>query len=123
MAEKKRHGCLTAWLVLMIVANSVTALLYLVGFNFVKDRLPNIPNWSILLFAILAAFNVVCAIALFKWKKWGFWGFLINSVIALCVNFYVGLGIGNSLTGMLGIEMLYIILQIGKENKGWPQLE
>jgi hypothetical protein len=36
LQEKKRHGCLTAYLVLAIVLNSATALLYLFGAGAVK---------------------------------------------------------------------------------------
>ena len=30
VSEKKRHGCLTAYLVLMIIANCATALFYVI---------------------------------------------------------------------------------------------
>jgi hypothetical protein len=50
-------------------------------------------------------------------------GFLATSIVALFVNFALGIGIGQSLLGLLGVALLYAVLQIGKENKGWPQLE
>jgi hypothetical protein len=31
--------------------------------------------------------------------------------------------IGSSLLGLVGIAILYGVLQIGKKNKEWPQLE
>ena len=121
--QKQRHGCLTAWLVLMIIANSAAALMYLFGSSAIKRALPGIPSWALITLAVFAIFNLVCAIALFKWKKWGFWGFLVSSVVALVVNISVGLGAGQSLAGLVGIALLYGVLHIGKENKGWPQLE
>jgi hypothetical protein len=65
----------------------------------------------------------VCTIALFRWKKWGFWGFCVSSVVAIVVNLSGGLGIGSYLSGLIMIGLMYGVLQIGRENKGWPQLD
>ena len=121
--SKKRHGCLTAFLILMVIANSLGAVIYLLGSSFIKQNMPGMPSWVILITGIFSVFNFACAIALFKWKKWGFWGFLISSIIALFINSSIGLGIGQSLSGLLGIAILYGVLHIGKENKGWSQLD
>jgi hypothetical protein len=121
--QKNRHGCLTAFLIFIIIVNSLTALIYLIGGNAVIQALPNIPSWALIVMGILAVFNLVCAIALFKWKKWGFWGFFFSSIIALFLNISIGFGIGQSLIGLLGIAILYGVLHIGKDNKGWPQLD
>jgi len=107
----------------MIVANSLTALMYLFGSDTLKESLPTAPSWTFPVLAVLCVFNLICSIALFKWQKWGFWGFLATSVVALFVNFALGIGIAQSLLGLLGVALLYAVLQIGKENKGWPQLE
>ncbi len=122
--QKQRHGCLTAWLILMIVANSATALMYLLGSQAIKQTYPDAPGWAFPVLIVFAIFNLVCAIALFKWKKWGFWGFCVSSIVALVVNLSIGLGIGTSAGGLIGVALLYGILHIGKENnKGWPQLD
>ena len=41
--------------------------------------------------AIGAAANVACAFALFQWEKWGFYGFIVTSVLALAVNLSMGI--------------------------------
>lgn len=120
---KKRHGCLTAVLVLMIVANSAAALLYLFGSGLIQQSLPDVPVWTIFVLGICSGFNLICAIAIFRWKKWGFWGFIASAVIALVTNTQIGIGIGNLVFGLLGVVLLYAALQIGKENKGWSQLD
>ena len=120
---KKRHGCLTAWLILMLVVNSLTALIYLFGRDAIQKQLPNMPTWVFPVLIVMTLFNIVCAIALFRWKKWGFWGFCVSSVVALTVNLSAGLGIGQSLGGLIGVAIFFGVLQIGKENKGWPQLD
>jgi len=112
--KKQRHGCLTAYLIFAIIVNSAVALWYLFG---------GLVVYSIgAIFVILEIFAVVCVIALFKWKKWGFWGLVGSTIVGLFLNFYIGLG-PESLLGLIGIGVLYGVLHIGEENKGWPQLD
>ena len=121
---KQRHGCLTTYLVLAIIANSATALLYLLGREAIKrNSQQHIPDWAFPVLMAVCLFNLVCAIALFRWKKWGFWGLVASAAVALCVNIAIGLGPLAAIGGVIGVLLLYGVLQIGKENKGWSQLE
>lgn len=120
---KQRHGCLTAWLVLMIIANSGTALMYLFGSAVIRQNLPSAPDWAFPILSIVGIVNVVCSIALFRWQKWGFFGFIATTAAAFVINLMLGLNILQLLTGLVGIAILYGVLQIGKEKKGWTQLE
>ena len=142
MAEaKNRHGCLVAWLILIIIVNSVTALSYLIyifGRGMIIQMfqsqmlqiqmLLGIPIGVFLVLIALSIFNVVCAIALLLWKKWGFWGYCATSVATLVLNLiFVSRGTApilySILSGLLGVLILFGVLHIGnKENKGWPQL-
>jgi hypothetical protein len=123
LQEKKRHGCLTAYLVVAIILNSATALLYLFGAAAIKRSSPHIPDWAFLVLIALVLFNLACAIALLRWKKWGFWGLVASAAVTLGVNLRIGLGFSSAIVGLLGVILLYGILQIGKDNKGWPQLD
>jgi len=120
---KQRHGCLTAWLVVMIIANSATALMYLLGSAAIKQNFPSAPGWTFPVLAVMGIVNVVCAVVLFQWKKWGFFGFIATSAVTFMVNLMVGLNIMQALLGLAGFAILYGVLQIGKEKKGWTQLE
>jgi hypothetical protein len=122
---KQRHGCVTAWLVLMIIANSLTAIIYLFASEMITKNLSmDISNSMIMLLGILGIANVVFSIMLFQWKKLGFWGFIITSIGALIVNLSIGLGIVQSLFGLAGIAILYGVLQIKKDNiPAWENLE
>jgi hypothetical protein len=122
---KQRHGCVTAWLVLMIILNSLTALLYLFGGDIISKNLQaGISNTMLILLAILGIMNVVFSVILFLWKKWGFWGFIITSIGAFVINLSIGLGVGQSILGLFGIAVLYGVLQIKKENiSAWTNLE
>jgi hypothetical protein len=121
--NKQRHGCLTAWLILMIIANSLTSLAFFMGSQSVRLNFPMAPPWAFPVLGALGVINLVCAIALFKWKKWGFFGFAASSIVAFVVNLMVGVPILQALLGIVGFVVLFAVLQIGTENKGWTQLE
>jgi hypothetical protein len=62
------------------------------------------------------------------WKKWGFWGFCATSVLALAINLiYFRSGtvtiIISIISSLLAVLILFGVLHIGRENKGWPQLK
>jgi hypothetical protein len=121
--QKQRHGCLTAILVVMIIANSASALMYLLGSGFIRQNSPNMPDWAFPVLIVGSLFNLACAIALFKWKKWGFWGLAASSAVVFFINLSIGLALGSAVLGLMGIFVLYGVLQIGQERKGWTQLE
>ena len=120
---KQRHWCLTTWLILMIIANSLTALVYLIASRTIKSNLPNTPDWAMPTLAVVCIANVAFSIVLFQWKKWGFFGLVATGILTLAINLTIGLGIGRALLGVLGVGALYAVLQIGKEKRGWTQLE
>jgi hypothetical protein len=120
---KRRHGCLTAALVVVIIANSAAALRYTVQGETIRQAIPGMPGWALPVLIVFSLFNLACAVALLRWKRWGFWGFCVSSAVAFAVNLSLGVGIGGSLLGLLGVPLLYWVLQIGEEEKGWPQLE
>ena len=122
---KQRHGCVTAWLIFMIIANSLTAVLYLfAGNTIVQNMSGNISNTMLIVLAILGIANVVFSVMLLNWKKIGFWGFVITSIVVLIINLSIGLGIAQSVLGLLGIVILYAVLQIKRDDvKAWTNLE
>lgn len=77
----------------------------------------------IVLLGIIGIANVVFSVLLLQWKN-GFWGFIVTSIAALIINLYLGLGIGQSVFGMVGIAILYFVLQIKKNDvTAWDNLE
>ncbi|MBK3519568.1 hypothetical protein [Carboxylicivirga marina] len=124
-AARQRHGCVTAWLILMIITNSLSAVLYLFGGDMISQSFPNgISDSMLTLLAVLGVANVVFSFLLLKWKRLGFWGFLLTSLGALAVNLMVGLGITQSLLGLIGIGILFAVLQIKKDDvSAWDNLD
>ncbi|MGK7923875.1 MAG: hypothetical protein AB4290_01245 [Spirulina sp.] len=120
---KKRHGCLTAWLIFMLLGNSIATLMYLLAAQTIRQAFPAAPSWAFPLLTVVAIFNLICTIALFNWKKWGFWGLVGSSITTFIVNLSIGVSIGQALFGLIGIVLLYGVLNIGEQNKGWSQLD
>ena len=118
--NKQRHGCLTAWLIFMSIGNSISALIYLIDPGMVQV---DASEGTFLLLAFLGAFNVMCAIALLQWKRWGFYGFCGTAVISCFINVSLGLGIVSVIFALIAVGALFGMLNIGQERKAWPKLE
>lgn len=125
-APKNRHGCVTAWLVLMILGNFFSAISYFFFGDTIASALPSQPSmvliWAI---GIMAIINVVFTVMLFQWKKMGFYGFIGTSALAFVINLMIGIGVLQSVAGLLGVIILYGILQIKGEGNiaAWDHLE
>ncbi len=120
---KQRHGCLTAYLIFIIVANAATALAYTLGKAVIQEKMPDLPGWAFWVLPAAGIFNLACAVALFRWKRWGFYGFLLSGFVAFGVNLKLGQSPAQSFIGLLGVSILYAVLHIGGKNKGWTQLD
>jgi hypothetical protein len=124
--QKHRHGCLAAWLVFLIIGNCIAALGYLYGSATIRQGLADAPGWAFPVLAAGCIANVAFAFALFRWKRWGFFGLVGAALLGLIVNLSV-LHRGTALIGIagvvLGLAILYWVLHMGTENKGWTQLE
>ena len=109
----------------MIIANSAVALIYLFAGDFIAKYSPNpMSTGTLILLAVLGIANVLFAVLLLKWKKLGFWGFVLTAVASLIINISIGLSVGQSLIGLIGIGVLYGILQIKQDNVStWENLE
>ena len=121
--QKKRHGCLTAYLVLILLVFVSVIVYYTADANILKTTL-RLPGWTIPAELVLSTLEIICVIALLMWKKWGFWGYCGLAAAVLIVNIISGANIYLSVTGLTGIAITYGMLNIGdKSDKGWPQLE
>jgi len=122
---KQRHGCVTAWLILMIIVNSLIAVVYLFASDTIAGALPgDVSTLMIIILGIIGIGNVIFSVLLLQWKKFAFWGFVITSVCTFFINLSIDLGIGQSLFGLVSIAVFYGILQIKKDNvTAWENLE
>ena len=113
-ANKKRHGCVTAWLVMIFIVSAYSAFVNLaMGFYY---------PWNI--YVMLSIGQLVCVILMFNWKLNGFWGFVIIQLPAAFLNMILGLEIGAIIGGLIAPFILFFILQIKRNNiSAWDQLD
>jgi len=113
-ANKKRHGCVTTWLVMVLVITAVSIFANLAeGFYY---------PWNI--YFLMSVGQLVCVILMFNWKIIGFWGFVGIQLPAFFLNMSVGLETFDSLVGLLAPVILYAIMQIKRNNiSAWDQLD
>ncbi|MDQ2887704.1 MAG: hypothetical protein M3Y39_16650 [Chloroflexota bacterium] len=128
---KKLGGCLTTWLVVMLIGSGssiITNFLQLIGVT--KNAFFQPSPVFLLLIVLVNGAGIVSAIALFSWKKWGFYLFIC---IVLCdlVIYYLEHATSNyslpsaelntlSFIGpLIGIGILYWLLR--RKNR-WEQL-
>ncbi len=105
---KKRGFWLTAFLILAFIANPVTAFSYFFNPELIVDLYPKSSVVLVYMLGIMCIVNFVLAIGIWNWKNWGILGFYAVAATAFFVNLYIGLGIGGSLGGLVGIVWLVL---------------
>ena len=112
----KRGGCLTAWLILNLVANISLAGLYLLTFLGASAAGPastDIPSIYFLIFGLFGLVDVAGAVLLLLWKKLGFF-LIVGAVVAsIIVSFPAGLyktNIVSVFAPLVGVAILYYLM-------------
>lgn len=109
--EKKRGFWLTAFLILMLIANPISALTYFTSPQLIRVAYPDATTGLIYLLGFLCLVNVLLAVLIFAWKKAGVYGFYSIAVLALFLNVYIGAGILGMIGGLLGVAVIYATTQ------------
>ncbi|TPG41708.1 hypothetical protein [Flavobacterium pectinovorum] len=125
MQKKERHGCLTAWLIYLIIAYSFSTILYF----FKTDEMSKIAQYQIsenmmLIHGSLGLLGILFSIMLFKWVKLGFWGIFSISIILFVLQLLNSNRIMSPIFIVICLVILFALLQIKKGNvSGWNNLE
>jgi len=125
--KPRRHGCLTAFLVVMITSFGLSFVQSALDFSFktwavMRYKPPTGPGHD-LLFGLLELSCLVSSIALLKWKRWGFYGFVGTIIAFLGVNLSTGRNPAGLLLGVVFVGVLYWTLQMGGDAKAWVHLD
>jgi hypothetical protein len=114
--ERKRGGCLTAFLILAAIANPLVGLYYLAQGSTLSQMLPDIPPWIFPVLGILSLANLGFVIAIWQWKKWGAYGFFATAAIVFVMN-ALTIGAG-AFSVLLGVALLGFLLR-----SVWDEME
>ena len=107
--ERKRGVWLTAFLVLMVIANALSVFVYFVNPDMIITAFPKISLELAYLLGSVCLFNVFLAINIWMWKKLAIYGFYIVVIFGVLINLYIGLGLIGSLSGLMGGMILFLV--------------
>ena len=80
--KKQRHGCVTALLIFMMMANSASVILYFFASEFISKSLSvKLSDSDKIILSIFHIANLISCILLFQWKKTGFWFYIITDLV------------------------------------------
>ena len=120
----ERHGCVTTWLVIMLILNAIISLAYLLMASGVMRKSLLLSPTTLIILALAGALNVVLSIMLLSWRKIAFYGFAIMAICTFVFNISIGISIVGSLLGLSGIVILYGVFQIKKNGvAAWDYLK
>ena len=127
-AVRRRPILLTAYLTFLIIANAAATGLYILKPAAISNELAKLPEWVFPVFIGVGLLNIICGLALFGWRKLGFWGLAASAIAVLLINLQIGLGLTTALGRSSGlgelcaVGILYGVLRLGKGTDGWSQL-
>jgi len=109
VAPDKTHGFwLTAFLILMFIANPFTAYLYFTNPDVITTVYPKATTGLLYFMGVMALVNVVLAAGVWMWRKWGVMGLYIMAGMAFVINIYIGLDLVSSSIGLAGPLILFL---------------
>lgn len=124
MAGKERGLALTIWLWFMLISHIVGIIAYIALGSLISRIMPVYTPSFIFFNTILLVLDIIFIIALFKWKKWGFFGLCTVYggstgatfvVFSRLYNMYGFMGLYSIVSSMIGIlfwvGIMYVILK------------
>lgn len=120
--QKSRHGCLTAYLLFLIVTNALAAILLLIGLSKANNPDGHPIGWK-LIYIGLTSLSLVAALGLWRWRRWGFWLYGFCALLILALEVMAGADRVHILGSVAVLAVLCGVLQIGGGRRGWTQLE
>jgi hypothetical protein len=122
--QKQRHGFLAVYLgSLLAFAVIGTAYDVVVALAYTRD-IPFHDRWTYLVSVLSGALGVVFLVALLRWKKWGFYGFVLLCTADLGFRWTsFGYPMRDAVSTFVALVVLCVALQVGGERQGWKQLD
>ena len=110
---RKHSGCLTAFLALAIIGNALLAIITWAAMSGVSSSYQPV----IFLAGLLNLAGVGFAIAIYKWKKWGVYGYVACIGITILLNLVLG-DLLSAARGLIPIGLLAYLIR-----PSWGQME
>jgi hypothetical protein len=112
--QVKRSGCLTAFIIILIVLYALGALGTFLAGPLLSGLMPEYStnNTYTILSGVLSLLNIVFLLGVWKYKKWGFYGFLAISIINIILSiFFTGSIFIPLISGLIFPAILYFLIR------------
>ncbi|MFS1701619.1 hypothetical protein [Alteromonas sp. AMM-1] len=106
--QKTRGFWLTALLILMFIANPLTAFAYFTSPDVIVSVHPKATIGIVYFFGVMSTINFAIAVGIWCWKKWAVYGMYLSVAIAFVINIYLGVGILGALFGLVGGLVIFL---------------
>jgi hypothetical protein len=87
-----------------------------------REFVPGYQDWMIFPLVAGMFLSIWFAYALLSFKRWAFLGLWAVGLAGVAFNIYMGIDFARATSGLLGLVILYWLLQIGGERSGWARL-
>ena len=91
------------------------------GYSKLKEALPQAPDIFWPISGVLGILVVACCVAIFMWKKWGFWVICVISAVVTVAELMMDFGLA-SFIGPAAVFLLFCLLNLGGDNSAWNHL-
>jgi hypothetical protein len=116
-SERKRHGCLTTWLIIMVILN-LLGILLVAGIFAAYDA----PGWLLAVSIGSGLLSLLFIIGVFMWKKWGAYGIIAIYIISIILD--IVSGSYTSIAGsVIGLSVFLMVMNMGGENRAWNYMD
>lgn len=107
---RERGGCLSVFLVFIMAVNVFALFLYC---NQISE-LSRYSGSSSLMPLLAVAFGVqcvviACAVAVWNWKKWGYYGLMVSYVLSIVLSLVTG-ALTNIIGAFIGMGILFALV-------------
>lgn len=106
----KRNAFLAILLSLIIIVN-VGSFIYFIAIilNYSKVTAAPVPLWMTIFSGVVCLGNMICALAVWFWRKWGVIGYVVLTIAAYLVTSIVSQNFTNFL-GLVGSALVVILV-------------
>lgn len=105
----KRNILLAIYLSLIIIINCGTAGLYIMNVVGIADRSAFLPLWMVIYGAFICFANVIFAIAIWNWQRWGVIGYVLLSLVSFIIT-SISTGSLSNFLGIIGASILILLV-------------
>jgi hypothetical protein len=94
----------------MLVVNPLAGLVYFAGSEAIK-HVTRGHDWAPPVLGIMCFVNVACAVGVWRFKRWGVYGFVAMAGVALVINIMLGIGPAQLVGALIGPALLIALVR------------